>query len=132
MKLHLNRPGVVRTRNEFRNLGIRWVGHVYDGPPTIPEVPEIEIPSTVHLFDRDLECAAAATQIAVADRLHVIRLPTLRNLVGVAALREHRHDSNHHESDSPNNPCRFHLSSIRPNATFRSYLAVGAGSPGPV
>ncbi len=89
----MDRPGVVRARDELRYLRVCRIGHVKNTPSAAPEVTHVEVPVVVHVPDGHFERAAAPVQTAVPNRLHVARFPAGRNLVGIAALNKHRYNA---------------------------------------
>src|SRR5437867_1407787 len=79
VELHLYRVRIIRPFDELYVLRVRRIGHVDNRPAPMPFVTHVEVPAVRHAANRHLEGAAAAIKTAVADRLHVARLPTLWN-----------------------------------------------------
>src|SRR6185437_5366266 len=100
VQAHLDGPGVVRTGNPFRDLGVGRVGDVENGPTMMPEMAHIEIPAPGHLTDRHLEAAIAAIEIAIADRPHVPGGPALRNRIGECRTAGERSETQQEGSET--------------------------------
>ena len=74
-------------------LGLFLLGHVDDRPAAMPFVSHVKIPAPHHLPDRHLKCAAAPIEPAVADRLHIARLPSFGDGIGGGGGRKKKqHD----------------------------------------
>src|SRR5262249_2048586 len=69
--LDLNRPGILRPRDESRVLRGGRMGDVEHAPAAVPEMREVEIPPPVFLLHRKLE-GGLAVQIVIADQIYVV------------------------------------------------------------
>jgi len=79
--LHLNRPGVVRARDELGQARIRRIGDIDDAPAEMPQMSHVQIPALADLADGHLE-TRPLIEIAVADDLHVLAGAAGRNGIG--------------------------------------------------
>src|SRR5215471_17285117 len=99
MEFHLDRIRVLRPFDEFQILRIGWIGHIQNRPTAMPFVPHVKIPTARHLANCHFKCSASAVETAVADGLHVARLPTLWNRVGRGEQRQSKQYQDRHPRD---------------------------------
>src|SRR4029079_6367810 len=80
-------PRVLGAGNEFRDLWVRRIGDVHDGPAAVPKVAHIEVPVVPDVANGHFEGAAASVELTVSNRLHVAGRPAGRNLIGIHIRR---------------------------------------------